>query len=340
MATTDTIPTVWHDIGEYARFTPSPHNTQPLRIKPIDELHAELYYDLSRALPEGDPPARFAFTAVGLFSEACLIAAASLGYKLDREYLEQPLDNRAGHGLQLVSRLQLTKQAVNEPLSAELLYKRRTVRVAYNNKPVDPAALDDIKAVAKQFGHTLEVRTDAAAVNWVSRLNKRMVFYDLDDKQVRDELARWSRFNKHSAHRTHDGLSAECLHVPGWGLWLFMKHYGLLHVPGIRQLLQFIYWQNMQGITTVAWLEGPFSTTKDYLSSGHILLRVWLTMAKHDVAYHPFGSVITNQRAHEEFRDYFKLDETKSMAWLLMRIGYAAEPVPRSERLPLEELFL
>lgn len=58
--------TLWEDIIEFARWAPTPHNTQPVRLKPLNGTEAELYYDNSRALPEGDPPARFAHAAIGI----------------------------------------------------------------------------------------------------------------------------------------------------------------------------------------------------------------------------------------------------------------------------------
>lgn len=331
----------WNKILEFARWSPSPHNTQPMRLKIISPKTAELYYDLSRGLPEGDPPARFALTAVGIFVESMLIAAHSMDLDIKVRYLFEPLNTKKLQGTQKVADLNLIKSTkAPTELDPKLLMERRTNRLAYNNQKLSQRAVDELKTEAKKFGHSFEVRGDAESVAWTTELNKRMVFYDLDESNVRKELSMWSRFTKKQAHRTKDGLSAECLHVPGWGLWLFMRHYGLLRIPGLRQLLQAIYWKNMEGIVNVVWLEGPFFTTKDYINSGHLLLRIWLIMAKHKIAYHPFGSVITNEKAHEEFRKHFDIDESNKMAWLLMRAGHTDQQPPRSERLPLEDYML
>ncbi len=324
-----------------ARWSPSPHNTQPIRLKIISPERAELYYDLTRGLPEGDPPARFALTAVGIFVEAMTIAAHSMGIKITYSYIYKPLETKKLQGLQKVADLSLTKSSdKSKDLDSTLLMERRTNRLAYNNQKLSQAAISELKSEANKFGHRFEVRGDPESVAWTTELNKRMVFYDLDEDNVRKELSMWSRFTKKQAHRTKDGLSAECLHVPGWGLWLFMRHYGLLRIPGLRQLLQAIYWKNMEGITNVIWLEGPFFNSKDYINSGHVLLRIWLIMAKHKIAYHPFGSVITNAKAHAEFVKHFNIDESDTMAWLLMRAGHTDELPPRSERLPLQDYLL
>ncbi len=55
---------------------------------------------------------------------------------------------------------------------------------------------------------------------------------------------------------------------------------------------------------------------------------------RHGVFLHPFGSVITNPRAHRELLELVGEREDGDMVWLLFRLGYSAEP-PRSHRLPL-----
>lgn len=224
-------------------------------------------------------------------------------------------------------------------MSAELLKKRRTSRIGYDDRPLNIEVMKHIQQEAKKFGHTLVYTDDPATIDWVNRLNGRMVFYDLDEDNVRDELAKWSRFTKKQAQQTADGLSAECLNVPGWGLWVFMKHYGLFKLPVVKPFLKWLYTKNMVGVTTVAWIQGPFHTIKEQLEAGRALLRVWLLMAHYGISYQPYGSVITNNKAHAEFVGQLNIDESNTMAWLLMRLGHSQEP-PRSMRLPKEEFLL
>lgn len=333
--------TIWREVLEDARWYPSPHNTQPIKIKIINDTEVGIYYDLAYALPEGDPGTRFAWSAVGIFLEALKIAAADKGLQLKTDIILDDLQVATLQGLQKVAHCTARKVQAREPdLPVELLKKRRTNRLDYNGRLLGEQAIAEIKQEAQKFGHTFEVRSDKTAVSWVNKLNARMVFYDLSNNSVRRELAHWSRYTSKQARATKDGLSAECLHVPGLGLRLFMKHHWTLNLPAVGRILKWIYAQNIQHIPTVGWLQGPFFNKDDYVNAGRLLLRVWLIMTKHGVAYQPYGSVITNQKAHEEFCEYFQIDETNKMAWLLMRLGYTDEEPPRSWRRSIDDMII
>lgn len=323
------------------RWYPSPHNTQPIKVKIINPNKADVYYDLPYALPEGDPPARFAWSTVGIFTEALKIAAAAQGLKVTTKYMPQNLPTHTLNGLQKVATCSLSAlKGKNDELPAELLRLRRTNRLDYDGRKLGEKVIKEVKKEAQKFGHTFEIRSDQTSVDWVNKLNVRMVFYDLSDHKVRNELAGWSRYTSRQAKETQDGLSADCLHVPGLGLRLFMKHYWATKIPGIGSFLKWLYKRNIQNIPTIGWLEGPFFNPEQYIQSGRLLLRVWLIMTKYGVAYQPYGSVITNQRAHEEFRDHFSIDETDQMAWLLMRLGYSKAEPPRSYRRSIDDMLV
>src|SRR3954468_7636186 len=44
----------WRDIGHLARLAPTPHNTQPFRLRPLDSGTAEIVALPERFLPEED----------------------------------------------------------------------------------------------------------------------------------------------------------------------------------------------------------------------------------------------------------------------------------------------
>jgi len=66
-------------------------------------------------------------------------------------------------------------------------------------------------------------------------------------------------------------------------------------------------------------------------------MRIWLELTEAGVYLHPFGSVITNERAHREFCELVGEAERAGMAWMLFRLGYSREP-PRAYRQPLSEM--
>ncbi|HSW66584.1 MAG TPA: hypothetical protein VLI54_05605 [Bacillota bacterium] len=343
MATTNPIPTVWHKIGEYARFTPSPHNTQPCRLHVVDDTHAQVVFIPSRGLYVADPSGRFTEAAFGIFVEICKIAAASFGFKLSYTYRLDPLYPGGDHETpQIIADMTLTADDKVSDMSAELLLRRHTSRLPYNSQKVPVAVTQELQAEARRWGHEMFVRNDPEAIRWVVELNQASLFNDLDDAPTREELKRWLRYSKREAVAKKDGLSAEAMQMPGPLMHSFFYHHQIWTTPGLKQLVNWVYGRTMRGIANIAWIQGPFVTSADRMKTGHLLIRLWLILTKHSVYLHPYGSVITNdisRRAMLEKMHIGSEEEGKKMVWLLLRLGYSAEP-PHSERLPLEELFV
>jgi hypothetical protein len=333
----------WHKIGEYARQAPSPHNTQPARLKIIDDTHAQLVFVPSRGLYVADPDGKFTFTALGVFAEICKIAAAGQGYKLTYKYRLEPLYPKGDHEKpQVIADLELVKDAGVQDLDAQLILERRTSRLPYDRRTIDPKAVAELQQEAETWGHKLFVRDDPEAIRWIIELNQDSLFNDLEDAGVREELKKWLRYSKREAHQKLDGLSAEAMQLPGWLMKSFFYQHRFWTLPGVKQLTHWVYGRTMRGIANIAWIQGPFVTTEDKLNTGHLLIRLWLIMTKHHVYLQPYGSIITNDKSRASMLKKLNiLGEAggKQMVWLLMRLGYSNEP-PRSERLPLEEYFL
>lgn len=122
-------------------------------------------------------------------------------------------------------------------------------------------------------------------------------------------------------------------------MYLFFYARWIINLPGIYQLSGKLYMTTMKGTSTVGWLSGPFKDSTDWINSGRMMARLWLTMTKHDVYLHPFGSIITNETAHQRLRKKFKVNEHENTLWLVMRLGYSELP-PRSMRKDLEDIIL
>jgi hypothetical protein len=95
----------------------------------------------------------------------------------------------------------------------------------------------------------------------------------------------------------------------------------------------------MRGTRTVAWIQGPFDEADDWIRAGRLLARLWLTLTRHGVQLHPFGSIITNEDANARLRSRIDHDPSQGTLWLVMRLGFSAEP-PRSHRLETHELLV
>src|SRR5215831_11486725 len=72
----------WREILEYARWAPSPHNTQHWKFRLIDERRAVLLYDPARLLPVEDSAGQFMASGMGILLETMSIAAAPCGFEV------------------------------------------------------------------------------------------------------------------------------------------------------------------------------------------------------------------------------------------------------------------
>ena len=122
----------------------------------------------------------------------------------------------------------------------------------------------------------------------------------------------------------------------------FFSRHRFWTFPGVRNIVGTVYGATMKGIGTIGWLRGPYRDSKDWVAAGTCMIRLWLTLTKHGIYWHPYGSVITSEDARTNMIRYLRLPEEAGggdMVWLLLRLGRSKEP-PLSHRLPLEEIIL
>ncbi len=329
---------IWQDLLEYARWTPSPHNVQAWKLKIISETEANLYYESKRLLPVTDPTGCFSVMGFAMFIDSLNIAANPKGLKIVPKYLKEDFDFKSPFPV-LFANLNLVPTSEKESLDKELIKSRKTSRLPYNNVPVSEELIKKFQAETEKFGHHLLASSDEKMVKWVLDLNRDTLFYDMGDKHARKEIGALLRYTDEEAKKHKDGLWSYCFHIPGWFMKLFFNYEKFFELPIIKQILLAFYESTMKGTRTVAWIQGPFKDFDDFVSAGYAFNRVWLKMAEQNVYLHPFGSVITNPNAHKKLKEKFNADEDKEMMWILMRIGFSEVP-PRSLRLESDEIIL
>ena len=328
---------LWRELIDYARWTASPHNIQAWKVKIVSDKEAELFYVPQRLLPNTDPTGCFTMIGFAMFIENLSIAANPHGYKVQAQYNKVPLDSKKSAPMPFAKLLLIPTQE-KENLDKELILKRRTSRLPYNGKPVEEKVLEELSSIAQKYGQKFIFSSDPSLVKWVMDLNRDTLFYDMAEEGSRNEIGALLRFTSKTAHIKNDGLWAYCMNFPGWLMYLFFKYEWAFELPIIKQIVLMYYMTTMRGTRTIGWFQGPFKTIDDWINSGHMLGRLWLTMTKNGVYLHPFGSIITNKTAHERLRTKFKADESKEFMWLITRLGYSKEP-PRSLRLTTDEII-
>lgn len=332
----------WLRIVEDARRYPSPHNSQPIKIRPVDSRTAEVFYDLDLGLPAESFGVPFGHVCAGAFLESLRTVAEGLGYGVAESLDHSDMDFGSTGRLHSLGTVTLTPQAVTEQAQArlQLLRARRTSRRPYDARMVPAEVVAAATEVANTGGHTFRTTSDRRTVRRLVRINQATLFADLRNDAVYEEIMTWLRFSKEDARRRADGLSAEAMLMPGGLLRFAMTHRGLWDAPIIGAAIRAMYLNTMRGVRQLGWLEGPFAKPSDYVEAGRTFMRLWLELTAHGVSLHPFGTVITNPGSHRAFAEAVAADESgERMAWMLFRFGYSKSP-PVAHRRPATSMLI
>lgn len=337
---------LWLDIVEDVRWYPSPHNSQPIKLRAVSSTEARVYYDLDLGLPAESFGIPFGHVCAGVFLESLSVVAAARGYRSIETLEHSEMDFDAADRLHLIGTVRLepsaadagTGSAVQRRLAA--FRSRQTSRRPYDSRIVDDEILTAASAIAAGQGYEFRATVDARIVSSLVKINQKTLFSDLRNDAVYAEIMQWLRFSKDEAAAKGDGLSAETMIVPGRVLRFAMRHRSLWSVPVIGGLIRTLYLRTMRGVRQLGWLEGPFAQPAHFLEAGRTFMRIWLFFSERGVYLHPFGTVITNPVSHAEFvREAGIQESSNRMAWMLFRFGYSSTP-PAAHRRPATSTLL
>lgn len=330
---------LWGELLDYARWTASPHNVQPWRLKIISPIEAELLYDPNRLLIYTDPTSCFTIVGLSMFIESLNIAANTIGYAVIAEHeKEERLDYTTKEN-KLFAKLTLIEKNTINVLDRELIKQRKTSRLHYNREIIDKEIINELEKTAQQYGYFFVHSADEDMIDFCLQLNKETLFYDLDDDLSRQELSKWIRTTDKEAEEKKDGLWYKCMRFPGRLMHNFFFCHQRFRAKWKRKILGKVYIRSMKGTANVAWLNGHFSNREDWVHVGKMLQQLWITMTKYNVYMHPFGSVITNPIAYKKFIDKINYNKNDEKLFLLFRLGYSDEP-PRSCRLEVKDILI
>jgi hypothetical protein len=336
---TEVEPTIWEQLVDYAKWSPSPHNVQSWKLRVIDSTSAELLYDVKRLLPATDPNTAFCHVGMAIFIEYLSIAANKFGLTLNISDVISTAMVTNGSGLQHYAHLILVPNAASKNNDAELIKQRRTSRADFETKTINENVLNELTTVSKKLGFNLRHSQEEVDIKKTIELNTLIMFEDIDDDATRNELCKWIRTNKSEASYNKDGLWSQCLMFPDWLVEQFFFHHNRFKAGWKRRELSKIHQRSMQNTKTIIWFQNDFSTVADWQLAGKLLAHFWLTLTKNNVYMHPFGSVVTNPKAHQQFVEHFKLNEENGKLFFIARLGYSPVP-PASFRLDTKDLFV
>ena len=320
-------PEPWGQLSELARLAPTPHNTQPFRIRPWNARVAQIVVLRERMLPMEDTGNRYVLSSFGIFAETLECAGRHLGLQIRVTAYPEILPTviEPGSGPVVLGLAEVVDRCAVED-QRSILEARRTSRLPYEDRLVTPEALDELESIAASHGHRFESFADPAIVRDVLRRNVIALLENNLKTAELEELRRWIRIA--DTPTVGDGLWAGPMNQPRWEMRLGLRFPRLFLLPGITACASARYLRTQAGTRHVAILRGPFGSWPDLVEAGRALMRLWLAMTRHGVYMLPFGSMITNARCRRYLREQFSGDDI----WFVMRFGYSAVP-PKAPRL-------
>ncbi len=323
----------WKLILETARYTPSPHNVQPWKLRVIDQKTAQLFIDRNRMLPDEDLTGSFIYSAMGMFLEALSIIGKNHQQKIHYELLN---DNKEGRWIPFAL-LTMESDISNHQSEYldEIFLKRRTSRLASLPTPILQEVLEKITRLAQMCGQNFNCFTDPKIISEVIEANITALFEDLNSPHYHDEIVSWFRYTQKEGRSKKDGLEARCMNLNPLEFYFTAKFPWILKLPISSHLMRGVYRKKIGAMYSLGIISGAFWTKEEAIVAGKFLLRFWLELAKHDVFIHPMGNLVTNLKARQWLEERTQIKNI----WLVFRMGYT-KPAPQSHRLDVNDLFL
>ncbi|MEO0476557.1 MAG: hypothetical protein AAF085_11400 [Planctomycetota bacterium] len=323
----------WTRILHEATRAPSPHNTQPWRVRLIDPAHAELFLDAERLMPDEDPTGCFVVSAAGVFIEAVSLLCANHGLRLETHLYDISLDQP----MIPIARLTLVDSCdvIGDPSLTKRLATRRTSRLPHRGQTITSKSSNQLASLAEQYGQCFEFTAEQNKIAQMMARNTQAITDDMNNRAYQKEFVGWLR-SKRAAKETRDGLAKQNMRVGLLDEFILRHTPWVLRLPLLHVLIAKRYDRLLGQTDHIGWFTGPFWEYDQAVAAGRFLLRYWLMLDQMGMGMHPLGNLATNPEAEAWFTDRFTGGRRP---WLIFRFGSTSTP-PSSYRLPLKEVLL
>ncbi|MGY1708807.1 Acg family FMN-binding oxidoreductase [Geodermatophilus sp. SYSU D00758] len=305
-----------------ANRAPSVHNSQPWRWR-IGPSSLHLFADPSRALPATDPEGRDLRLSCGAALHHLRVAlmAAGLGARVHR------LPDRRSPGHLAAVETVPARPTADDLALARAVETRRSDRRVFSTWPVPPGFLADLAAAAAAEGARLVVLDDERRRLTVARLVREAAVEQALTPDLSRETAAWTGRSRSAT----DGVPAANVPTDPAGA-VPVRHFSA------GEQAQNALGRGESDGTVLALLATAADDPVDQLCAGEALSAVLLTATRAGLATDPVSQPLEVPATRAELRSTCLGDDGEPQ--LLVRLGWAplaAEPVPASARLPVDE---
>ncbi|MCI5044360.1 MAG: hypothetical protein MRY72_06650 [Aquisalinus sp.] len=328
------------DALSYAILAPSPHNRQPWLVQLDGDDGLTVYADLSRLLPETDPPNRQIVIGLGAFLEMLRQAAAQMGYVAETSPFpegepEPLLDQRPVARVTFVP----SGEVVRDPLFAQAL-SRRTIRTPFDQKkPMPVSALEQIGSALTAQMTGFDYALDMERLDALKRICREGWAIEIGTSRTHKESTALTRIGAAEINENPDGISLSGPFIET------MKTVGVLtrenmNDPQSRAFreTQVFYDKAINTAMAFGWLTTADNTRRSQLQAGADWLRLHLAATEAGVAMQPLSQALQEfPEMAEKYAELHALLQVDAPARIqgLFRFGYASAPEP-APRWPMQ----
>jgi hypothetical protein len=329
------------ELLKLANHYPSPHNGQPIELKQLDEHNFDIFFQKERGLQAAEVSFLFSYVTMGVFIYHLSLCVKALGHKFSYSLQLPKRNSMKGEGRVKFGSCTIGYDSFepDHKLRETILF-RQTSRKKYSEGLNDKLSKQTM-AIATEKNMQL-FKMDKENTHQAIWLNQRAVFDDMFDGAVRKELNHWLRYNKTEKQEKKDGLAYDCMELNGRAMKFIVNNYKLLRMPGVSSLLKRYYLRTMSDDSDAYYLLTPFSNEQEAFEVGAAIMKIWEAIAADGYYIHPFGTIMSNVEAHNDFLKLAHIereDINKNFLVFIYRAGKSERP-HASMRIPVNENLL
>lgn len=312
------------ELIRHAMLAASSHNTQPWKFR-IQQDSITILPDFSRRCPAVDPDDSHLFKSLGCAAENLVHAAAAQGFSADVRF-------DPGEDGVIV--------ALNRDASAHAtdiyraITKRQCVKTAYDGTVLVASELEMLETAGERQNVRIvmllsEAQKDAV-IDYVTQGN----LAQMTDRDFRDELVSWIRFNPDEALRKGDGLSGRTSGQPPLPTWLGKRIIELVLTPKGQAKTDAT---NIRSSAGVAVFVSNRNDKAAWVETGRVYERFALQATALNIRTAFINQPIEVRALLPQFESWLNLNGEHAL--LMVRFGHGST-APFSLRRPIDDVII
>ncbi|WP_321332385.1 Acg family FMN-binding oxidoreductase [uncultured Bacteroides sp.] len=306
---------------------PSGHNTQPWLFR-LQENAIEVRPNLKNELAVVDPENRELYISIGCAVENLCVAATQKGYR------PTPTIQKENDSTYII-RVGLEKQkATDNPLFAPIAV-RQTNRSVYNGQMIAADTVQLIQEIAKEEGVKFYMyKNGEAAFDTLTEYIRQGNEIQMTDKDFKNELLNWIRFNKSHAAQMGNGLTTATMGSPGMPKFIGKPLVKAFLKPKTQNKSDI---RKVESSSHLVLFTISENTPKEWILLGQTLERFLLETTRLGIVNAYMNQPCELKPLVEKIKEKLLPDGEYPM--MIVRLGYAS-PMPYSPRKSVESVII